>query len=72
MAKFSVSYNGKIIKTYELEDAVITIGRLPENKICISNMGISGVMQSWKETETIIFRLRFQLFKWHIVTIKRS
>jgi len=41
MAKFSVSYNGKIIKTYELEDAVITIGRLPENKICISNMGIS-------------------------------
>jgi pSer/pThr/pTyr-binding forkhead associated (FHA) protein len=41
MAKFSVSYNGKIIKTYELEDAIITIGRLPENKICISNMGIS-------------------------------
>jgi pSer/pThr/pTyr-binding forkhead associated (FHA) protein len=41
MAKFSVSYNNKIIKTYELEDAVITIGRLPENKICISNMGIS-------------------------------
>ena len=41
MAKFSVSYNSKIIKTYELEDAVITIGRLPENKICISNMGIS-------------------------------
>jgi pSer/pThr/pTyr-binding forkhead associated (FHA) protein len=41
MAKFSVSYNGKIIKTYELDDALITIGRLPENKICISNMGIS-------------------------------
>jgi pSer/pThr/pTyr-binding forkhead associated (FHA) protein len=41
MAKFSVSYNNKIIKTYELDDAVITIGRLPENKICISNMGIS-------------------------------
>jgi pSer/pThr/pTyr-binding forkhead associated (FHA) protein len=41
MAKFSVSYNNKIIKTYELDDTVITIGRLPENKICISNMGIS-------------------------------
>jgi pSer/pThr/pTyr-binding forkhead associated (FHA) protein len=41
MAKFSVSYNSKVIKTYELDDDVITIGRLPENKICISNMGIS-------------------------------
>jgi pSer/pThr/pTyr-binding forkhead associated (FHA) protein len=41
MAKFSVSYNNKVIKTYELNDDVITIGRLPENKICISNMGIS-------------------------------
>jgi pSer/pThr/pTyr-binding forkhead associated (FHA) protein len=41
MVKFSVSYNNKVIKTYELNDAVITIGRLPENKICISNMGIS-------------------------------
>lgn len=41
MIKFSVSYNNKVIKTYELDDAVITIGRLPENKICISNMGIS-------------------------------
>jgi pSer/pThr/pTyr-binding forkhead associated (FHA) protein len=41
MAKFSVSYKNKVIKTYELKDDVITIGRLPENKICISNMGIS-------------------------------
>jgi FOG: FHA domain len=41
MAKFSVSYNNKIIKSYELEGSIITIGRLPENKICISNMGIS-------------------------------
>ena len=41
MVKFSVSYNNKVIKTYELDDDVITIGRLPENKICISNMGIS-------------------------------
>jgi pSer/pThr/pTyr-binding forkhead associated (FHA) protein len=41
MIKFSVSYNNKVIKTYELDDQVITIGRLPENKICISNMGIS-------------------------------
>lgn len=41
MAKFSVSYNNKIIKIYELDDSIITIGRLPENKICISNMGIS-------------------------------
>ena len=41
MVKFSVSYNNKVIKTYEIDDDVITIGRLPENKICISNMGIS-------------------------------
>jgi pSer/pThr/pTyr-binding forkhead associated (FHA) protein len=41
MVKFSVSYNNKVIKTYKLDDDVITIGRLPENKICISNLGIS-------------------------------
>ncbi|HEX7510044.1 MAG TPA: FHA domain-containing protein [Chitinivibrionales bacterium] len=41
MIKFSVSYNNKVIKTYELDDQVLTIGRLPENQICISNMGIS-------------------------------
>ena len=41
MIKFSVSYNNKVIKTYELDDQGITIGRLPENRICISNMGIS-------------------------------
>jgi pSer/pThr/pTyr-binding forkhead associated (FHA) protein len=41
MIRFSVSYNNKVIKTYEIEDQLISIGRLPENKICISNMGIS-------------------------------
>ena len=41
MIKFSVSYNNKVIKTYNLDDQVLTIGRLPENQICISNMGIS-------------------------------
>jgi pSer/pThr/pTyr-binding forkhead associated (FHA) protein len=41
MIKFIVFYDDELVKTYELDDPVITIGRLPENTICISNMGIS-------------------------------
>jgi pSer/pThr/pTyr-binding forkhead associated (FHA) protein len=41
MIKFIVFYDDELVKTYELDDHVITIGRLPENTICISNMGIS-------------------------------
>jgi pSer/pThr/pTyr-binding forkhead associated (FHA) protein len=41
MIKFIVFYDNELVKTYELDDSVITIGRLPENTICISNMGIS-------------------------------
>jgi pSer/pThr/pTyr-binding forkhead associated (FHA) protein len=41
MTKFIVFYDSELVKTYELDDSVITVGRLPENTICISNMGIS-------------------------------
>jgi pSer/pThr/pTyr-binding forkhead associated (FHA) protein len=36
-----ISYDDQHLKTYELNDAVITLGRLPENTISIANMGIS-------------------------------
>ena len=41
MVKFVVLYNGEPLKTYELDDTVFSIGRLPENTISIANMGIS-------------------------------
>jgi pSer/pThr/pTyr-binding forkhead associated (FHA) protein len=41
MIKFIVLFNNELVKSYELDDPVVTIGRLPENTICISNMGIS-------------------------------
>ena len=41
MVKFIVFFDNELVKSYELDDPVITIGRLPENTICISNMGIS-------------------------------
>ncbi len=41
MHKFVVFYNGEPLKTYELDEPVINIGRLPENTISIANMGIS-------------------------------
>jgi pSer/pThr/pTyr-binding forkhead associated (FHA) protein len=41
MVKFIVFFDSELVKTYELDDTVVTIGRLPENTICISNMGIS-------------------------------
>lgn len=41
MAKFVVFYNGEPLKTYELDEPVVSIGRLPENTISIANMGVS-------------------------------
>ena len=41
MPKYIVLYNGEPLKTFELDEPVITIGRLPENTISIANMGIS-------------------------------
>jgi len=41
MTKYSVYYAGELVKIYELDEPVIFIGRLPENHIPISNMGIS-------------------------------
>jgi len=41
MIKFIVFFNDELVKTYELDEITVTIGRLPENAICISNMGIS-------------------------------
>lgn len=41
MIKFVVFYNGEPLKTYELDEPVVSIGRLPENTISIANMGVS-------------------------------
>lgn len=41
MAKFVVYFNGEPLKTYEFDEPVISIGRLPENTISIPNMGVS-------------------------------
>jgi pSer/pThr/pTyr-binding forkhead associated (FHA) protein len=41
MIKYSVYFNGELSKVYELDEPVIFIGRLPENNIPISNMGVS-------------------------------
>ncbi len=41
MAKFTVFFNGEFINVYEIEEPVISIGRLPENSISIANMGVS-------------------------------
>jgi pSer/pThr/pTyr-binding forkhead associated (FHA) protein len=41
MVRCVVYHNDEPIKTYEIDDEIITIGRLPENTISIANMGIS-------------------------------
>ncbi|MBD3421110.1 MAG: FHA domain-containing protein [Chitinivibrionales bacterium] len=41
MPRFSLLYNNKPIKSYDISEPVITIGRLPENTISITNMGVS-------------------------------
>jgi predicted component of type VI protein secretion system len=41
MLRFIVYHNEELIKTYEIDDCPVTIGRLPENNVSIANMGIS-------------------------------
>ncbi|MBD3390689.1 MAG: FHA domain-containing protein [Chitinivibrionales bacterium] len=41
MVRCVVCHNDEAVKTYEIEDPLITIGRLPENTISIANMGVS-------------------------------
>jgi pSer/pThr/pTyr-binding forkhead associated (FHA) protein len=41
MLRCIVCHNDEPVKTYELDEPVITIGRLPENTISIANMGVS-------------------------------
>jgi pSer/pThr/pTyr-binding forkhead associated (FHA) protein len=41
MIRYTVYFNGEQVKVYELEEPVVFVGRLPENHIPISNMGIS-------------------------------
>jgi pSer/pThr/pTyr-binding forkhead associated (FHA) protein len=41
MIRFIVYHNDELIKTYEIADCPVTIGRLPENDVSIANMGIS-------------------------------
>jgi len=41
MTRYTVYFNGEMVKSYEMEEPVVFIGRLPENHIPISNMGIS-------------------------------
>ena len=42
MAKLILSFDGKIIKEYELDQELITIGRKPGNDIQIDNLAVSG------------------------------
>ena len=41
MIRYTVYFNGEQVKSYDIEEPVIFIGRLPENHIPIFNMGIS-------------------------------
>jgi pSer/pThr/pTyr-binding forkhead associated (FHA) protein len=41
MIRYTVYFNGEPVKSYDIEEPVIFIGRLPENQIPIFNMGIS-------------------------------
>jgi pSer/pThr/pTyr-binding forkhead associated (FHA) protein len=41
MIRYTVYFNGELVKSYDIEEPVIFIGRLPENHIPIFNMGIS-------------------------------
>jgi pSer/pThr/pTyr-binding forkhead associated (FHA) protein len=41
MIRYTVYFNGEQVKSYDIDEPVIFIGRLPENHIPIFNMGIS-------------------------------
>lgn len=42
MAKLILSFNGKPLQEYELDQEIITIGRKPNNDIHIDNLAVSG------------------------------
>jgi len=42
MAKLILSFEGKTVKEYELDQEITTIGRKPDNDIQIDNMAVSG------------------------------
>lgn len=42
MAKLILSFNGKPLQEYELDQEIITIGRKPDNDIHIDNLAVSG------------------------------
>ncbi len=42
MAKLVLSFNGDVVKDYELDKEILTIGRKPENDIHIDNLAVSG------------------------------
>lgn len=42
MAKLILSLNGDVVKEYELDKEVLTIGRKPDNDIHIDNLAVSG------------------------------
>jgi len=42
MAKLVLSFNGDVVKEYELNKEIITIGRKPDNDIHIDNLAVSG------------------------------
>ena len=41
MIRYTVFFNGSQVDVYDLDEPVVFIGRLPENQIPITNMGIS-------------------------------
>lgn len=42
MAKLVLSFNGEVVKEYELNKEILTIGRKPGNDIHIDNLAVSG------------------------------
>jgi len=42
MAKLVLSFNGDVVKDYELDKEILTIGRKPDNDIHIDNLAVSG------------------------------
>jgi pSer/pThr/pTyr-binding forkhead associated (FHA) protein len=42
MAKLILSFNGSVVKEYQLDKEVVTIGRKPDNDIHIDNLAVSG------------------------------
>jgi len=42
MAKLVLSFNGDVVKEYELDKEILTIGRKPDNDIHIDNLAVSG------------------------------